>query len=113
MKKGGLLFLVTSALLILLLGCAEIKPPSPGEVLKKPFGPGLLKTGMTKEQVRSLYGEPDVIIPGEPSPDILGTAREEWIYKALYSKLPVGAGYLSTTKHLFFDGENLTSWRDE
>jgi len=98
---------------VLVAGCAILEPVKPQEVLKNPFGTGPLKQGMRKEEIRSMWGEPDVIIPSEESADLTGTVREEWVYQARYSRVPIDTGYVSKTKRLFFDGENLTSWKNE
>lgn len=106
----GLLFLILS----FLVGCAEIKPPAPEEVIRRPFGRGPLRIGMTKEKVKSLWGEPDIV-------KVLGTdeqamVKEEWIYRGRYPNLPLDAldvGYLKTTQHLFFDGNNLVNFSQQ
>jgi hypothetical protein len=93
-----------------LSGCAEITPPRPGEILESPFGKGPLHLGMTKDEVRSLWGEPTSIETKDP--DRWGTSRESWTYEAQFQSLPVDVGYASKTKHLEFDGENLVSFGD-
>ena len=94
-------------LCILLAGCADIEVPQGERFLKDPAGEGSLKTGMTKAQVVSVYGEPD--IKGTVISDEWNEPREEWIYNATASVLPVGAGYLSEDLYLYFDGKNLTN----
>ena len=42
--------------------------------------------------------------------DELGNPKEEWIYQARFPGVPVDYGYVSKTKHLFFEGENLIRW---
>lgn len=98
------------ALLVLcffLTGCADIQAPRPGEMLRQPTGSGGLHTGMTKAQVIERYGEPD--IKSTVFSDEWKQAREEWVYRARYSALPVGAGYLANDLYLYFDGDNLTN----
>ena len=89
------------------VGCAEIKAPKPGEFFKDPLGEGALKIGMTKSQVLVIYGEPN--IKGTVSSSEWSQAREEWLYRATYSSLPTGIGYLAEDLYLYFDGENLTN----
>lgn len=95
---------------IFLTGCAITNPVKPEQVLANPLGTDSLKTGMTKEQVKSILGEPDTVTPIERSGDILGTHREEWIYQGRYSDLPVKADYFGKTLRLVFDGNNLASY---
>ena len=48
------------ALLASLSGCAEIHPfETPSEVLKHPLGTDPIRLGMTKEEVKGLWGQPD------------------------------------------------------
>jgi len=96
-----------------LAGCAVLEPVQPKEILKHPFGtPHALQRGMSKEQVRDMFGEPDVITHSEEGTDLTSTAGEKWVYHGRYSKLPVDAGYLSKTKTLTFDGDSLVGWED-
>ncbi len=89
-------------------GCAGIQPPNPVEVLKHPLGAGSLKMGMSKEEVESRLGKPDEVNQVEDS-SIGKGSREEWVYRGKYGALvPIDAGYLSKTKRLYFDGNNLT-----
>lgn len=96
--------------LILVSACAEITPPTPQEVLESPFGKGPLRVGMTKDEVRETWGEPDRITAGEP--DRWGSSRETWIYEGRFPGVPVDVGYASRSKNLIFDGENLVSFHD-
>ena len=88
-------------------GCAEIDTPRPDQLIKDPFGESSLRQGMTKIQVEQQYGGPTlkrmVIASDWNGP------REEWFYKADFSALPVGTGYLNKDLYLYFDGENLTN----
>jgi len=91
----------------ILFGCSAIIIPNPEEVVKHPLGTESIKVGMTKEQVESLWGKPSQIKMVEDKQKWQGS-REVWIYRAQYGSIPVDAGYLSTTKKLYFDGNNLT-----
>ena len=83
-------------------------PPAPQEIIKTPIGTSSVKIGMTKNQVVDLWGEPDSKRTMENADKWAGT-REEWLYRGRYKNLPVDAGYLSKTKKLYFDGDNLTN----
>jgi hypothetical protein len=112
-KGGAVLKIVALAGLccvFLFAGCAGIQPPTPDEVMSHPLGTESIKIGMTKEQVESLWGKPDEIRQVEDKTRWKGS-REEWVYRPKYGALvpvPVDAGYLSRTKRLHFDGNNLT-----
>ena len=97
---------------VLLAGCAEIPIPTPTDIIKRPIGTDSVKIGMTKDKVRELWGEPDQINFVE-NKERWGGEREEWVYRAAYSGIPVDAGYLSKTKRLYFDGPNLTNIVEE
>lgn len=100
-------------LLILLGGCAEIQPfEAPGEVLKHPFGTDPIRLGMTKNEVDGLWGHPDQVNKLGPA-DQWGTPKEEWVYKARYSKIPIDKGYIHKDKYLYFEGDVLTKFGDE
>lgn len=103
----GVLFFVMLASLAL-AGCAGIEPPNPEDVVKHPFGTEALKVGMTKQEVESLWGKPDEVSLVEDKEKWKGP-REVWTYRAQYGAVPVDAGYLSKTKKLYFDGNNLTN----
>ena len=92
------------------IGCAEITPPSPVDVLTHPFGKGPLAVGMTREKVVSMWGEPDDVV--DLGANEWGAPREEWIYRARYPRVPIDVGYISRTKHLYFEGDVLTRWED-
>ena len=94
--------------LIFLFGCAEIDIPTPQDVLKHPLGTESVKRGMSKDQVKDLWGEPDETTYEEIEKAGTVRSREVWIYKGRYSAIPVDAGYLSKTKYLYFDGDSLT-----
>jgi len=92
---------------LLFCGCSVISIPNPEDVIKHPLGTESIKVGMTKEQVESIWGRPSQIKTVEDKAKWQGS-REVWIYHAQYSSIPVDAGYLSNTKRLYFDGNNLT-----
>ena len=100
-----LLLAVSFQLSAFLSGCAEIKPPTPAEIIRQPLGGSPLRIGMTKAQVDSIWGEPDLIRPLESASR--QTLKEEWIYRGRYPNLPINVDYLSETQHLIFDGNNL------
>jgi len=75
------------------------------------LGTDSLKIGMTKEQVKSIVGDPDTIIPLERTKDMLSTAREEWVYNGRYTNVPLKADYFGKSMHLIFDGDNLTDYK--
>ncbi|MDD5634855.1 MAG: hypothetical protein PHW46_06235 [Candidatus Omnitrophica bacterium] len=93
--------------LVMIAGCTEIKAPTPKQIFDNPLGEGSLKIGMSKAHVKDVYGGPTsnrIVTAGE-----WGGEREEWFYKADYSVLPVGTGYLTEDLYLYFDGDNLTN----
>lgn len=96
------------AILIYFVGCAEIQPPTPEEILKHPFGTTNLRVGMTKEQIVAAWGEPDVKDYDDTGK--WGVAKEKWTYHGRYKNLPADVGYLSKTKYLYFDGKNLVKF---
>lgn len=103
--------LIVAPLAIILHGCSAIIIPNPDEVIQHPLGTESIKIGMTKQQVESLWGKPDDVRMVEDK-ERWAQPREMWIYRAQYSSIPVDAGYLSKTKRLYFDGENLTDISD-
>ena len=58
-----------------------------------------------------MWGKPNEIKTVENKEKWSGP-REMWVYRAQYNSIPVDAGYLSKTKKLYFDGENLTDISD-
>ncbi len=102
---------VLSAGLVILPGCAAIEVPNPEEIVKHPLGTEAIKIGMSKHEVESLWGKPDQIQTVENKEKWAGP-REMWLYPAQYGSIPVDAGYLSKTKKLYFDGDNLTEISD-
>lgn len=85
--------------------CAEIEPPSPRDIIRQPLGESPMRIGMTKEEVLSIWGEPDSIDILESGS--LGMIQEEWIYRGRYPDLPINVDYLSESQHLIFDGKHL------
>ena len=104
-KKASLAMILISA--ILFGGCSAIIIPNPEDVVRHPLGTETIKVGMTKEQVESMWGKPSQVKALEDKAK-WQSPKEVWIYRAQYSSIPVDAGYLSNTKKLYFDGNNLT-----
>lgn len=105
--------IILSAALIFIVfvsGCETLPTPTPKEILSNPIGTSPLRMGMPKEEVVVLWGQPNEVI--HIGQDELGTAKEEWIYHARYPAIPIDYNYLSKTKHLIFQGDNLTNWDD-
>ena len=96
---------ILAVMAVMVSGCAEIEPPNPGRLLTKPLGEIPVRVGMTKDEIISQWGEPDL---KDTSSD-----REEWVYRGRYSGLPIDRGYLSKTKHLYFDGDYLVGFDDK
>ena len=108
MIKNRLAIIALFAAFVMLPGCSVITVPSPSDVVKTPLGTESIKIGMTKQQVESIWGKPDYVKTVEDKKR-WGSSREMWVYGARYGSIPVDAGYLSETKKLYFDGENLTN----
>jgi len=104
--------IVGSAIALAVAGCAGIEVPQPQEVLKEPLGQGSLRVGMSKNEVISLWGKPDEVKMVEDKDRWKGT-REMWVYHAQMAGVPVDADYLSKTKRIYFDGDNLTTIGDK
>ena len=85
-----LLFVVLSLTIFVVSGCAGIEPPNPGEVLKHPLGKDSIRTGMIKDEVLDMWGEPDMKTYTGTSE--LGALQEEWVYRGRYPELPINAG---------------------
>jgi outer membrane protein assembly factor BamE (lipoprotein component of BamABCDE complex) len=103
---------VVLMVMFFLTGCAIINPLKPQQMLTNPLGTDSLKIGMTKEQVKSLLGEPDSVNTMESSKDVLKTQREEWTYQGRYADMPIKADYFGKTLILIFDGDNLTKYKN-
>ena len=91
---------------VLVCGCSAIELPNPNEVIKHPLGESDLKVGMSKQEVESKWGKPDEIRMVEDK-QRWKDPREMWVYHA-QTGIPIDAGWLSKTKKLYFDGNNLT-----
>lgn len=109
--KNAIVASLAASIMVLILGCGAIEIPAPDDIIKKPLGTESIKLGMTKSQVESLWGKPDEVKTVEDKEKWSGQ-RDVWIYRAKYGAIPVDAGYLSQTKKLYFDGENLTEIGD-
>lgn len=110
MRKIGMLLHAAYFLLLttILMGCAEIKPPGPKEIMRQPLGESPLRVGMTKEKIKSLWGKPDIVrVLGS---DAQGMMKEEWIYRGRYPNLPINIDFLSETQSLLFDGDHLVKF---
>ena len=92
-------------------GCSAIQVPDAEDVISHPLGTESIKIGMSKQEVESIWGRPNDVRMVENKEKWQG-AREVWIYRAQYGSIPVDAGYLSKTKKLYFDGNNLTEIRE-
>lgn len=95
-------------LVLSLTGCADITLPTPKEIIQRPIGTDSVKIGMSRDEVKKIWGEPDQVNQVEDK-ELWGGRRTEWVYRGRYSAVPVDAGFLSRTKKLYFDGENLTN----
>lgn len=93
---------------VLIIGCAEIEPPSPKQILAPWSGVPPVRLGETKDSVRDKWGEPDEI--RQLGADDVGLIKEEWVYRGRYPDVPVDYKYLSKTKSLIFTGESLTAY---
>lgn len=107
------LVLSMSIPILMTAGCAEINPlDAPQKVLNNPLGTDLIRIGMTKQQVTSIWGKPDQVNNLKPA-DEWQTPREEWVYMGRYTKVPINKSYLFKTKYLVFDGNNLVCVGDK
>lgn len=89
-------------------GCTLIEQiPNPEEVIRNPLGKTDLRVGMSKQEVEAKWGKPDEKRIVEDKDKWPGP-REMWAYHA-QTGIPIDAGYLSKTKRLYFDGNNLTN----
>lgn len=106
------LALLSCVCMVYVIGCAGIQPPDTDEILRHPLGTESVKLGMTKAEVESKWGKPDEVRMIE-DPKRWKDPREEWVYRPnIGSSIPVDAGFLSKTKRLCFDGNNLTDISD-
>jgi len=102
------LFLSLALLSLVFYGCSAVTVPNPEEVLSTPLGTESVKIGMSKNQVESLWGKPDSTRIVE-DPKRWQSPREVWTYNSRMSGMSINAGYLTNTRALYFDGDNLTS----
>ena len=94
------------AVVFLLAGCSDMHTPTVRQAMTHPLGTGAPFTlGTSKAKVLEAWGKPDYVVA--LGTDELGNAREEWIYHGRVQNLPIDYEYVSRTKHLFFEGENL------
>ncbi len=97
---------------ISLAGCGDMIVPSPRDAVTHPFGTQPPFTlGTKKAKILEAWGPPEHRIP--QGIDELGNSREEWIYKGWIPGLPFDYEYISRTKHLYFNGENLVGCKTE
>jgi outer membrane protein assembly factor BamE (lipoprotein component of BamABCDE complex) len=107
----NIIFLIVIALSIgIFYGCADMDAPNPGQILANPLGAGSVKVGMTRNEVLSIYGDPDR--KETVTSDEWSGEREEWFYNAEYTALPVNAGFLAKNLYIYFDGDNVTNIRN-
>ena len=111
MKKYFLIFCILG--FVNLIGCAAIVPPAPDKFLSNPLGAGPVHLGMTKNEVKDTYGEPDLIQNIGDSNDKGATTKQEWVYYARMKRFPINYGYLSKTLRIYFDGNNVTKFSEE
>jgi len=102
LKLFGVIFMMA----FIVCGCSVIEIPNPEEVIKHPLGKTDLRVGMSKSEVEAKWGKPDEIRTVEDKDKWKGP-REMWVYHG-QTGIPIDAGYLSKTKKLYFDGNNLT-----
>jgi len=97
--------------LMVFIGCAEMTPPDPIDILTHPLGKGFLKAGMDKKEILNKWGEPDEVIKGET--DMFGMSKETWLYRARIKNIPIGVGYLTKSHYLYFEGDHLIRFKEE
>ena len=102
--------IIFSGFIVMMLaaaGCSDMHTPTVKEAVTHPFGTAAPFTlGTRKAEVLEAWGKPDYV--AALGSDELGNAREEWVYHGRVQSLPIDYEYVSRTKHLFFEGENLT-----
>lgn len=105
--------IILTVMFLSVAGCALFHSTNPGEtIITHPIGTDSIKVGMTKEQVKSLIGEPDAVVYKGRTKDILSSGIEEWTYRSRYSDMPLKADFFGKTLILTFDGENLSSYKN-
>lgn len=111
MKIGLLAFVMLS--LISIVGCSGIEPPSPGHLLQHPLGTTPLHIGMTKNEVKEIWGEPDLIQDKGENQDRGATEKQEWVYYGRMQNLPISYANLSKSLRIYFDGNSVTNFKEE
>jgi len=108
--KIKVIAIILTVMFLSVAGCALFHSTKPGEtIITHPLGTDSVKLGMTKEQVKSIIGEPDAIVSKGTTSDMLKSNIEEWTYKGRYTDIPLKADYFGKGLILTFDGDNLTS----
>ncbi len=98
---------------VLLAGCAGIEPPTPGKLLTHPLGTSPLHRGMSKDEVRGIWGEPDLVQEKGIAKSAGATPRQEWVYYSHASNLPINYANLSKAMRIYFDGNSVTDFKEE
>ena len=92
-------------------GCADMKAPGIKRIVTQPWDTRTtLNKGMTRDQVMSTWGEPDIVkqLPlGQ-----FGGRREEWIYIGR-TDIPIDYKFLSKTCSMIFEGNALVEWGEK
>lgn len=94
-----------SLVFMILSGCAEIKMPTPLDVLKAPLGRNPVDIGMAKAKVLERWGDPDEVNPNFIDEE--GEEMEKWTYFARYPEDPFQINYLSKNKYIYFIGDRI------
>lgn len=107
LKTGLKLFSIIIILSFASCGCTLLEQlPRPDDVIKYPLGQTDLRIGMSRQEVEAKWGKPDEKRMVEDKTKWSGP-REMWVYHG-QTGIPIDADYLSKTKKLYFDGNNLT-----
>ena len=102
-------YLLSALCLLSFTGCGEFHAPTPLEIITDPFGgQSPFPRGTSKQAILADWGSPDRVVA--LGVDELGNLKEKWIYVGRLPAIPVDYGYVSHTKHLFFEGESLVRW---
>ncbi|MCX5715872.1 MAG: hypothetical protein NTV07_03240 [Candidatus Omnitrophica bacterium] len=102
---------VTCALTI--LGCAGMEPPMPDKLISHPLGSSPVGLGMSKDEVKDALGEPNSITYTGKTDSSGLTSGEVWLYNSWLKDMPINRANLSKTLRLTFDGNSLTSYKEE
>lgn len=107
-----LLATILAVMVFAAAGCALFHSTKPGEtIITHPIGTDSIKIGMTKEQVKSIIGDPDAVASKGATKDVLRSDMEEWTYKGHYTEMPFKADYFGKNLVITFDGDNLVSYK--